>query len=273
MRHDWNRHLQPAKLAKYASIGLLSLGACEGRDTVVTPPRQGTPVRTIGNVTIQADGRVIYKAPADFVESSRAVVAGTKTSKGGCSWHERNTLGHGETQTVRVAELDPNTCEYVIAKGKRSVTSPGAASVQTNRDHGQPSGTVMKAPGIRKEVDCNSGTCEVEVIFEQGVSYDSYPVVGQSWQEVVIEDPVYINVVQDRDLISWGYRSDTHCFFGASGYYRRYYFWPTDWRKGAGGGWISRPLSCSEIGGSTYGTYYNPTFCDYYAWMGGTVNV
>lgn len=83
---------------------------------VVEPPT-APPNMNLLEKTHLTGPRVIRKQlPRDLNESGRFVLQGTRTSSGACTLRRRVTLKRGDRFTETVAEVDMDTCEYLLVR-------------------------------------------------------------------------------------------------------------------------------------------------------------
>ena len=223
------------RLIGYASLAAITAlcASCSGDlSTQISRDRAATDA-------VHLPGESVLHAPNDpsFVESGRQIRLGSKTPSGGCRFGGRRYLKRGEYAAERVVEINPVTCDYVVASGmfNHAVGALGdrapAASMMDDYDYYSQDVTTLSAAG-----GSNRG-----------------------WQRVWWYDPVTLEVVSQR-LETW-FDYNYTCLLSPLGTASAKWLRETGWRKtvfDAAGQWGN---TCATAYFQVYGTYDNNQWC------------
>ena len=195
------------------------------------------------NNLIHLIGDSILRAPNDpsFTESRRELRPGLKTAKGSCRFGGHGYLRPGEYAAERVVEVNPVTCDYIVAKG---VFNHPLNSLSNRLLSGTRSSNSM----MDDDYDEYSQALEVSTL---GNSY--------RWQRLYWYDPVTIDVVWQRVRSWWDY--DYHCTINVSGQGDARWLRASGWRLGTFDGEGHQGYDCSTHDHIVYGTYHNESWC------------
>lgn len=255
---------------------LLLLAACHDAGNSITAPESPSRGRTKGNITVTGSGRILRSPPAGFVEASRSTQMGTRSSKGGCKLHNSESLASGQRVSMYVAEFDPRTCEFVLA---RSVVQPRAAATVLTPDRGltrsaptqvmaartRQAGQSQAAPKMQVPegprmnwVPCDGSEDCADYSYSTGS--EGGTVTQNSFQDLWVEDPVGFMMNQDFNRIDSWTDSQTGCFTFARAIHGRYRLGTSGWRYGSFYNYW-RETSCQTIDNITGSYYHNPVWC------------
>lgn len=189
-------------------------------------------------------GDSILHAPNDpnFAESHREIRPGVKTSTGACRFGGHGYLKPGEYAAERVVEVNPVTCDYVVARG--ILTHP--LNSLANR---VPS--TARTSNALSDPDYDQYSQDLEVPSTSGSSY--------RWQRVAWVDPALIEVVWQRVQSWWDW--DYNCTTNVRGLGDARWLRVTGWRLGTFDGEGHVGSNCASHVHLVYGTYYNDTWC------------
>lgn len=270
-------------------ICLGSIAACQDATKSITEPAVSPDVaRIVGNTTVMRSGRVLHAAPPDFVETSRYTQVGTRIARGGqtgCRWWSSETLTHGQHVRMYVAEFDPKTCEFVIARSTISeprvtarnlALSPARTISGSLRDSRQP-GTESSKPSSNKRssestIKIAPTTARMNFTCDGGsnCANESYSTGGGGTrssgflQDLYTTDPVGWMVTEDYNHVGVAWDLQSGCLTYAQGIHGRY--WDaadTNWHAGLHSEYF-REFSCLNADNITTSYYSNQSFCDPY---------
>lgn len=264
----------------YYLIGvLLTLAACQDATKSITEPAVSPEApRIVGNVTIMGSGRVLHARPPGFIETSRYTQIGTRNARGGCRWRSRETLAHGQHVRMYVAEFDPKTCEFVIARSTVSdprvvaerlapnpaMTISGSAQASKPRDPQSsqlPSKSRMRVPAARMDFTCGGGSSCASASYSTGGGGDSRS--SGFLQDLYTLDPVGWMTTEDYNYVGFSWNLQSGCLTFAQGIHGRFWMTDTFWHAGLHVEYF-REFTCSNADNITTSYYWNTVFCDPY---------
>jgi hypothetical protein len=153
----------------------------------------------------------------------------------------------GDSGVEFVAEINPSTCEFVLAEGqwrvkpagwgtsrtalwnrppqpftKRDSTTPPAETLSNLRNTSEvaPEFFAKKVPSAPLQPRRNDGGEFVFPIWEETMGV---------WQQLNTEDTINIDVARTQMWFEFGWNNSNGHVYQASAYYEYYYFWPTGW--------------------------------------------
>jgi hypothetical protein len=213
---------------------------------------------------------------AACVESSRSTEQGTRTTSGGCVAKLAESLPRGSRVTLRIVEYDPQTCEYVLARGslrQHPAPAPGSRSMAAAyfvRGKPFPStgpiATLDACDPAAEQCCDNMDTCGGSGGGDAGGASGGFLASGMAMQDLIVYDPVGAVVNQDQNTIQYTWNMATRCVVSATGRHYTYWLVYSGWSQKysyafpAGGG-------CST-GGTTTSGYHNGFFCTAFGYIG-----
>jgi hypothetical protein len=231
------RYAPLAAIAAIAAIAALCVSCTGDAPTEVSKGPAATDV-------IHLSGDSILHAPNDpnFAESRREIRPGVKTSKGGCRFGGAGYLKRGEYAAERVVEVNPVTCDYVVARGVFTHPFNSLAN---------------RLPSTARTSNVSSDPDYEE--YSQNLEMPSISGSTHNWQRVAWYDPLFIDVVWQRVQSWWDW--DYRCVSNVRGLGDARWLRITGWRLGTFDGEGRSGSDCTTHEHLVYGTYHNDTWC------------
>jgi hypothetical protein len=218
-----NRTLPGTLLRACGLLTLVGLVACDTIDDTTAPV-----IPIAGQSALTLLGPSVQKKVHPVSETGRFLVEGQRTATGGCSFRlETRIRPGGEPRIERIAEYDPDTCQFIVAtyewrafaawyRDTRGDTLRHESRFKGRKSDGAPAG--ISSPALSSHEYTEMST-EHEVQHQSGGGGSAAPsrahgegcapTIGwdeTAWQTIITEDPVNINTSESHHDIFYFYQ-------------------------------------------------------------------